>query len=153
MVGSSNDEGLLPDALRARSFKAGTVLIPLLFLGLFFFYPLGSIFSLAGSAALEEGVNPDFWLKVWRSLRFTIWQASLSTLLTLAVGLPAAYLFARFTFPGKSILRVLSTIPFILPTVVVAASFNALVGPRADLRRDVAREKLGQCRRESAHAP
>ncbi len=104
--------------------------VPLLFLGFFFFYPLGAIFNLAGSAAVEEGVNLNFWLKVWRSLRFTVWQASLSTLLTLLLGLPAAYLFARFTFPGKSILRVLSTIPFILPTVVVAASFNALVGPR-----------------------
>ncbi len=75
-------------------------------------------------------MNPAFWFKIWRSLRFTIWQASLSTLLTLLVGIPAAYLFARFTFPGKSILRVLSTLPFILPTVVVAASFTALLGPR-----------------------
>ena len=74
--------------------------LPLLFLLLFYFFPLGAILRLAGSTIAEEGMNPAFWLKIWRSLRFTIWQASLSTLLTLLVGIPAAYLFARFTFPG-----------------------------------------------------
>jgi thiamine transport system permease protein len=47
----------------------------------------------------------------------------------MAVGLPAAYLFGRFTFKGKNALRIASTLPFILPTVVVAAAFNALMGP------------------------
>ncbi len=34
------------------------------------------------------------------------------------------------SFPGKGLLRVLTTVPFILPTVVVAAGLNALLGPR-----------------------
>ena len=63
-------------------------------------------------------------------LFFTFYQASLSTLLTLLIGLPSAYLFARFDFHGKSLLRALTTVPFMLPTVVVAAGFNALLGPR-----------------------
>ena len=62
------------------------------------------------------------------SLGFTFYQAALSTLLTFLIGLPAAFLFARFEFPGKSFLRVLTAIPFMLPTVVVAAGFNALLG-------------------------
>ncbi len=63
-------------------------------------------------------------------LAFTLYQAGLSTLLTLLLGLPAAYLFTRFTFPGKALLRALTAVPFMLPTVVVAAGFNALLGPR-----------------------
>ncbi|HLE90174.1 MAG TPA: iron ABC transporter permease, partial [Anaerolineales bacterium] len=51
-------------------------------------------------------------------------------LLTLLLGLPAAYLFARYEFRGKSLLRALTAVPFMLPTVVVAAGFNALFGPR-----------------------
>ncbi len=43
-------------------------------------------------------------------------------------GLPLAYIFARFDFPGKSILHALLTIPFVMPTVVVAAAFMALIG-------------------------
>jgi len=65
-----------------------------------------------------------------RVLLFTFYQAALSTLLTLFLGLPSAYLFARYDFPGKSILRALTAVPFMLPTVVVAAGFSALLGPR-----------------------
>lgn len=97
-------------------------LLPLGFLAFFFFYPLLAVLGLAGGSA--------DWGKVWDPLRFTFWQAFLSTLLTMGIGLPAAYLFAHFTFPGKGLLRVLITLPFILPTVVVAAGFNALIGPR-----------------------
>jgi len=46
------------------------------------------------------------------------------------VGLPAAYLFSHFDFKGREALRLLSLLPFILPTVVVAACFNTLLGPR-----------------------
>jgi thiamine transport system permease protein len=61
---------------------------------------------------------------------FTIWQAGLSTLLTLLFGLPGAYLLARFDFRGKALIQALTGIPFVLPTLVVAAAFNALLGPR-----------------------
>ena len=61
---------------------------------------------------------------------FTLWQAALSTLLTLLVGLPGAYLLARYRFRGKSLIQALTGIPFVMPTLVVAAAFNALLGPR-----------------------
>jgi thiamine transport system permease protein len=61
-------------------------------------------------------------------LAFTTGQALLSTLLTLLAGLPAAYVFGRFDFPGKSLLRALLTVPFVLPTVVVGSAFVALIG-------------------------
>jgi thiamine transport system permease protein len=107
--------------------------LPLVFLALFFFYPLASIFRLAVDTAVMEGLSPTVWARVWRPLGFTFYQAGLSTLLTLLVGLPAAYVFGRFNFPGKEALRIFTTIPFILPTVVVAAGFNALIGPRGVL--------------------
>lgn len=104
--------------------------LPLAFLLLFFFYPLAGIFRLVIQQAVQSGLAGVGWLQIWRPLSFTIFQAALSTLLTLAAGLPAAYIFARFDFPGKNTLMALTTLPFILPTVVVAASFNALLGPR-----------------------
>lgn len=104
-------------------------LVPMLFLGVFFFYPLASIFRLALSKAVTSGgaITPSL---VLQPLWFTIWQAALSTLLTLLAGIPAAYVFAKFDFPGKRLLRTLTTLPFILPTVVAAAGINALLGPR-----------------------
>ena len=103
-------------------------LAPSIFLGVFFFYPLSRI--------LGRGLDPAVLLDggtlrlTWDVFLFTLYQAVLSTLLTLVIGIPGAYLFSHFTLPGKGWLRTLTAIPFILPTVVVAAGFNALLGPR-----------------------
>lgn len=106
--------------------------LPILFLGIFFFYPLMTIlrYSLAPEGVLDlhaigQIIGDRYF---WQTLWFTTWQAAVSTLLTLALGLPLAYLFAHYDFPGKSILRALTTIPFVMPTVVVAAAFTALIG-------------------------
>jgi thiamine transport system permease protein len=123
-------EGAARPAARRGLPLAALWALPLLFLAVFFFVPLGAILRLAGEMALREGLDPAVLARAWRPLSFTIFQAALSTLLTLLVGFPAAYVFGRFTFPGKGLLRILTTLPFILPTVVVAASFNALLGPR-----------------------
>ncbi len=102
-------------------------LAPGLFLGLFFFYPLARILALG----LDFSLLPSsFTSRAFYVLRFTLYQALLSTLLTLLLGLPLAWLFARYDFPGKALFRALTAIPFMLPTVVVAAGFNALLGPR-----------------------
>ncbi|MBI3286791.1 MAG: iron ABC transporter permease, partial [Chloroflexi bacterium] len=70
-----------------------------------------------------------------QTLGFTVWQATLSTLLTLLVALPAAHVFAKYTFPGKAFLQALTTIPFVMPAVVVAAAFAATLGPRGWLNQ------------------
>lgn len=102
-------------------------LFPLAFLVVFFFFPLSRIFALTLDTSAFTSEN----LRIaYSALRFTFYQAALSTLLTLLLGLPAAYLFARYDFRGRSLLRALTAVPFMLPTVVVAAGFNALLGPR-----------------------
>jgi thiamine transport system permease protein len=106
---------------------------PVGFLLLFYFYPLGSIIALSLARA-QQGIASAFVEAIrspipWDTLRFTLWQASLSTLLTLALGLPGAYLFAHYNFRGKALLQALTGIPFLMPTLVVAAAFNALLGP------------------------
>jgi thiamine transport system permease protein len=109
-------------------------LIPLAFMAVFYFYPLASIFRLS-FARSEAGLLGPF-IEAFQSatirsaLWFTLWQAGVSTLLTLVIGLPGAYLLARYDFRGKTLLRALTAIPFIMPTLVVAAAFNALLGPR-----------------------
>lgn len=106
--------------------------LPILFLAIFYFYPLIKILILSFGYNGEgtpknifQTLTKSFYLKtVW----FTIWQAVLSTVLALVVALPGAYIFARYEFKGKKILNLLSTLPFVLPTVVVAASFQAILG-------------------------
>src|SRR5690242_10225435 len=102
-------------------------LLPLAFLVIFFFFPLARILALTFNFTTFTSEN---LLLVFHVLLFTLYQAILSTFLTLLLGLPSAYLFARYDFWGKSLLRALTAIPFMLPTVVVAAGFSALLGPR-----------------------
>lgn len=106
--------------------------LPLLFLLVFYFYPLLAILrlSFAPNGTFEWEplralvTRPRYRQVLW----FSAWQAALSTTLTLLAGLPAAYLFARYRFRGKTLLRALATVPFVLPTVVVAAAWSALLG-------------------------
>jgi thiamine transport system permease protein len=106
--------------------------LPAAFFGLFFAYPVLAI-TLRG---LHDGGRWQFVRAaevltepaVLQVLRFTLWQAAASTVLTLLVALPGAYVFARFDFPGKQVLRAVVTVPFVLPTVVVGSAFLALAG-------------------------
>jgi thiamine transport system permease protein len=102
-------------------------LFPLSFLVIAFFYPLSRILALTFDPSTLTGQNIFL---AFRVVVFTFYQAILSTILTLVLGLPAAYFFARYDFRGKSFLRALTAVPFMLPTVVVAAGFSALLGPR-----------------------
>jgi len=110
---------------------------PLAFVGLFFLWPVANILALGiapgGSLALG-GV-----FAAWREpyvldvVLFTVGLATVSTALTLLLGLPVAWVFARFDFPGRRVARALTVVPFVLPTVVVGSAFLALLGPRSPL--------------------
>ena len=116
-------------SLSARGWRALTYSVPLAFLALFFAYPLAAI--------LERGFRPDEALAspldiltdpltrevVW----FTVWQAFASTALTVVVALPAAYVLGRYTFRGRGVVRAVVVVPFVLPTVVVALAFLAVL--------------------------
>jgi len=114
----------------ARAGRWILVAVPVAFLVVFFAYPVGTILgrglwpngrldlSPIGDVVGDAGLRDVAW--------FTVWQAALSTVLALAVGLPGAFVLARFRFPGRSIIRALIVVPFVLPTIVVASAFLAL---------------------------
>jgi thiamine transport system permease protein len=128
------------ESARWQRRAAGLVyLLPLAFLAVFFFYPLYKVFALSLApggrievAAFNTLLTDPYYARV---LGFTTGQAFLSTLLTLLAGMPAAYVFAHYDFRGKSLLRALTTIPFVMPTMVVAAAFMALLGPNGHLNQ------------------
>jgi thiamine transport system permease protein len=116
-------------ALSATAWRTLAYGLPLAFLALFFAFPLAAILErglrseeVSGSAAdvLTDPVTADV---VW----FTVWQAVASTALTFVVALPAAYVLGRYAFRGRAVVRALVTVPFVLPTVVVALAFLAVL--------------------------
>jgi thiamine transport system permease protein len=122
---------------RLWPFAGLLIWLPVLFFILFYFYPLGTIFTVSffpegelQFGALENIVTTPYY---WHILWFTFWQALLSTVLVIALAFPGAYVFARYRFRGKDTIRTISTLPFVLPTVVVANAFLALIGTRGIL--------------------
>ena len=82
---------------------------PLAFLGLFFVWPVASILviGLAPDGWLDIAAIADAWGRPWLldTIVFTVALATAITGFSLLVGLPAAWVFARFTFPGRRVLR------------------------------------------------
>ncbi|MFC8805399.1 ABC transporter permease [Streptomyces anthocyanicus] len=119
-------------AVRGSAARLGLMAVPVAFFAVFFAYPVAAIVArgLKTDGVWQLGRIGDVLAQsdVRHVLWFTTWQALASTGLTLLVALPGAYVFARFDFPGKQVLRAVVTVPFVLPTVVVGTAFLALVG-------------------------
>jgi thiamine transport system permease protein len=106
--------------------------LPVLFLVVFFYGPIANL--------LREGLTKDgaFSLEfLWAVLTddyfrhvilFTLWQALLSTLASIALGLPLAFILTHYDFPLKRIVRALTIVPFVLPAITVALGFALLFG-------------------------
>lgn len=105
--------------------------LPAGFLLVFFGWPMVSILSVG--LTRDGGFDPTVLASPFTDstlravLWFTIWQAVASTLLTLVVALPGAWVVARYSFPGRGLIQALAVVAFVMPTVVVATAFNALL--------------------------
>ena len=138
----------MPAAARLTRRLAGA--LPALAVGafmvLFFAWPIAGVISRGLGGTNPAAVLGDVLGSasnrsvIW----FTLWQAAVSTVLTVAVALPAAGAMARLRFRGQRLVRALAIVPFVLPTVVVAAAFEGLFdrfglsgGGAVDLRHTV----------------
>jgi thiamine transport system permease protein len=122
-----------------RTGRIALICLPLVFLGLVFYYPLLCLFQ---EGVVEEGrltfryIQEVFAEPYFRHvILFTAEQALLSTLLAIAIGLPWAYVFTRYEFPFKDTLRSLTIVPFVLPSITVAVGFILFFGNNGHLNR------------------
>jgi len=109
--------------------KTKTLLIaPAVFLSVFFVVPVTNTalryfrFSEFSSVLSSQSLRGVAW--------FSLWQAVFSTLITLAIALPATWALSRYTFRGSQVTRGILTAPFVLPAVVVAAGVLAITNSR-----------------------
>jgi molybdate transport system permease protein len=72
---------------------------------------------------------------LWRISWFTIVSALGATLLSLPVGVGAAWLLARRRFPGRSILETLVSLPLVLPPVATGLVLLMLLSRRGVIGR------------------
>ncbi|MGC4112811.1 MAG: iron ABC transporter permease [Nocardioides sp.] len=116
---------------------AATALVPLVVLGVFFVLPVAGMVSrgFVQDGRLDVGGVLDVLTRpeIRRALWFTVWTSTVATILSCALGLPAAYVLHRVAFPGRTWIRALLVVPFVLPTVVVGVAFELLIGPSGPL--------------------
>ncbi|PFG40094.1 thiamine transport system permease protein [Georgenia soli] len=105
--------------------------VPLVFLGVFFAWPVLAIVGrgFVSDGALDLSAFADVFTRsrTWRIVGLTLAQASLGTALSVLLGLPGAYVLYRCRFRGRALVRAFVTVPFVLPSVVVGVAFRALL--------------------------
>ncbi len=62
------------------------------------------------------------------AIAFTFIEASISTIITILLGIPIAWTLARDNWPGRIYLRAIFTMPFVMPSIIAAVGFLALIG-------------------------
>jgi len=108
--------------------KAMLVLAASLYVGLMLLLPLGAVIF----EALKKGL--EIWLAAVtehdarESIKLTLIVAAISVPLNTIFGIAAAWLIAKFRFPGKAILLALIEIPFSVSPVVSGLVFVLLFG-------------------------
>ena len=77
--------------------------------------------------------EPAEWLALWRS----VWISLASVMLAGAIGVPLAFIFERFEFPGRKLLGGLVALPAVLPPLVGVIAFLFLFGESGFVTRVV----------------
>src|SRR5690625_1308995 len=117
---------------------AAALAIILAFLIIFFAWPVGAML-LRGitddAGALDVSAFGDVLAtgRTWAIVGHTLTMALLGTGGAVLFGIPAAYILYRTDFPGRTLLRSITLVPFVLPTVVVGVAFRSLLGVNGPL--------------------
>jgi len=123
-------------------------------------YPLSAIFALAGSTLIlftlftllnmifkQVIYHPEGLIEaisdplVIRSIILTLFSSFLATLITIIFGTPLAYVLARNSFPGKTLIETFIDIPVIIPHSVAGIALYTLLHSRSAV--GMAFDKIG----------
>lgn len=114
---------MLTRAERRRGIAWG--LISLAGIALFVGVPVAALLSWD----MQDSQTRLFTAYSWRILRFTLWQATLSTLLSIALAIPVALALARRShFPGRLWIIRLMALPMGLPVLIGALGLIGIWG-------------------------
>lgn len=93
----------------------------------FLLLPLAGLLARAPWRGLPDLLGQP---EVRTALRLSLFSASLATAVSLLIGVPLAWVLARSTWPGISLLRALVTLPLVLPPVVGGVALLLALGRR-----------------------
>jgi molybdate transport system permease protein len=103
------------------------LLVPALLAVLLLVVPVFALVGATPPAGLGARLtDPAVLDALWLSL----WTATVAMGISLVLGLPLAWVLARVDFPGRSLVRVLVTVPLVLPPVVAGVALLTAFNPR-----------------------
>ncbi|MDC7125401.1 MAG: iron ABC transporter permease [Spirochaetales bacterium] len=108
-----------------RAFSNLIILIPTLVVFLFFVIPVISVLRYANIGTIRNFLTDSYYLSV---IRFTFLQAVVSTFVSLILGFPGAWIMSHLEFKGKNFINSLTTVPFVLPSILVVIGFVLCFG-------------------------
>ncbi|MBI9106891.1 MAG: iron ABC transporter permease [Spirochaetales bacterium] len=120
-------EKILPAQRAGGRYSASSILFlfPVSVLGVFFIFPVLSIFRNITFAGFIDTLQNPYYRSI---ISFTFLQAAVSTLSAILIGLPGAWLMSHLEFRGKRLVNSLTTLPFVLPSVLVVLGFVLCFG-------------------------
>ena len=86
-----------------------------------------------GTAVRAFVTRPGEWAALWAS----VWISLVSVILAAAIGIPLAFLFEWFDFPGRKTLGALIALPVVLPPLVGVIAFLFLYGESGFIARAI----------------
>ncbi|MDG6225921.1 MAG: iron ABC transporter permease [Candidatus Thermoplasmatota archaeon] len=107
----------------------------ILFLAAFCYIPLYHVMKYAFIGEWGPGYIVDGLLSrrsagiIW----FTIYQSAISSILTVLIALPGAFILSRYRFRGLSMFMSMSMVPFVIPPMVLSIAFLSFFGSRGYL--------------------
>jgi molybdate transport system permease protein len=111
------------------------LLVPALIAILFLLLPLAGLLIRAPWGRIGAALSGT---DATQALTLSLWTATVSTAISMLIGVPLAWVLARSSFPGQRLLRALVTLPLVLPPVVggvallLAFSRTGIVGRYLD---------------------
>jgi molybdate transport system permease protein len=111
------------------------LLVPALIAIVFLLLPLAGLLIRAPWGRLGAALSGT---DATQALTLSLWTATVSTAISMVIGVPLAWVLARSSFPGQRLLRALVTLPLVLPPVVggvallLAFSRTGIVGRYLD---------------------
>ena len=99
------------------------------FLALALLYPLSRVLLLGAGPGFGETLADRYY---WERLAWSLEYGAAGSLAVVALAVPLAF-GLRYVFPGRALWVALAGVPFVMPTIVVAAGFLALLGPQGVL--------------------
>jgi molybdate transport system permease protein len=103
------------------------LLVPAVLAVLFLVLPLAGLLIRAPWSSLGPALTAP---GVGQALRLSLFSASLATVASVVLGVPLAWVLARSTARGRSLLRALVTVPLVLPPVVGGVALFLVLGRR-----------------------